>query len=303
MECLNLFLNIDNRMEGGMWLYSHIQNMFDSYMFIPAIKMNYIEKSTLLENLDNRIFDLEDSVSEKDIDDAVGNLSKIEISENDWIRIPLDGCNRKELIGKLHELGFSNFVIPKCWGYEDFKIVYSEVKSIDKKAKFIFLIENPKAYVDLEKILSIYSTDIYGVSLGLHDFSFESGMRNDYMFLRDIRINIMLISRAYFVKPLDVVSMHLQNRVSLEKEILDGFKCGYRGKILIHPYQLEVLQSVEFYSSEEIKEYEGVLKYYYENLKNTDVVFSYNGRVYEKMHMREIDKIVKWGNEFYGTDR
>jgi citrate lyase beta subunit len=271
-------------------------------MFIPANKKKFIDKSLQLEELDHRIFDLEDSVAEKDIEIAIDNLKSIEILKSDWIRIPIGRSEQAELINEIHELGFSNYVIPKYEGYEGFKNIFIDINSINKQAKFILLLENPKAYLDLERTLNEFSSSVYGVSLGIHDFAFESGMKNDYKLLRNIRIKIMLTAKAHSVKPLDVVSMHLKDKKWLEDEILDGFESGYRGKLLIHPYQLEVLNSVEFYTLKQVKEYEKVLKHFKENVKEKDVVFSFNDRVYEKMHIEEIRKIVEWGISFYGTD-
>lgn len=272
-------------------------------MFIPANKKKFIDKSIQLENLDHRIFDLEDSVAEKDIEIAINNIKSIEVSQSDWIRIPIGRDGQVELINDIHKLGFNNYVIPKYAGYAEFKSIFDDVISINKHAKFILLLENPKAYLDLERTLNEFSSSVYGVSLGIHDFTFESGMKNDYKLLRNIRINIMLIAKAHSVKPLDVVSMHLKDKKWLEEEILDGFESGYRGKLLIHPYQLEVLNNFEFYTLEQVKQYEKVLKHFKENIQEKDVVFSFNDRVYEKMHIEEIKKIVEWGIRFYGTDR
>jgi cytoplasmic iron level regulating protein YaaA (DUF328/UPF0246 family) len=53
----------------------------------------------------------------------------------------------------------------------------------------------------------------------------------------------------------------------------------------------------------EVKEYEKVLSYYQEKVKGKEALFFYNGRIYEKMHIKKIEEIVKWGNRFYGTNR
>lgn len=271
-------------------------------MFIPANKKKFIDKSLQIKKLDHRIFDLEDSVAEKDIKNAIKNLGSIEIINSDWIRIPISRDGQVELIKEIQKLGFNNYVIPKYVGHEEFKSIFRDVTSINKHAKFILLLENPKAYLDLERTLNEFSASVYGVSLGIHDFTFESGMKNDYKLLRNIRINIMMIAKAHSVKPLDVVSIHLKDKEWLEEEILDGFESGYRGKLLIHPYQLEVLNNFEFYKLEQVKEYKKVLKHFKENVQEEDVVFSFNDRVYEKMHIEEIKKIVEWGISFYGTD-
>lgn len=277
--------------------------MFESYLFIPANKKKFIDKSSRLVNLDYRIFDLEDSVVKKDLILAIDNLRRTKIFNSDWVRIPIGKTGTDQIIRVVHELGFNNYVIPKFEGYKDFENIYNDIYSVNKQTRLILLLENPKAYLDLEKILAAFSSSIYGVSLGIHDFTYETGMKNDYKLLRNIRTNIMLTAKAYSVIPLDVASMFYKDKKWLEEEILDGFNLGYRGKLFIHPYQLEVLRSVEFYTKSQIEEYERVIKYFTENIQYEDIIFSFNGRVYEKMHIKEIIKVVEWGRTFYGTNR
>lgn len=276
--------------------------MFESYMFVPANKKKFIEKSETLIDLGNRIFDLEDSVFETEFDEAIANLSSVKITKSDWVRIPIGKPYQIEMIEKINKLGINNYVIPKFEGYIDFTRVYLDIIDINKKARMILLIENAKSYIELEKILKEFRESIHGVSLGIHDFTFETGMRNDYKLLKNIRINIMLLGKAYSITPIDVVSIHLKDNQKLIEEILDGFNLGYRSKLLIHPSQLEILNKTEFYSLDEIKEFNEVLKYYNKNIHGKEALFSFNGRVYEKMHIEEIKGIIGWGRKFHETD-
>mgnify|MGYP006284236939 CR=1 FL=1 len=273
--------------------------MIDSYLFIPASEKKFIKKSTNLKNLDYRVFDLEDSVSEELLSTAIKNISKINFSNNDWVRIPINIDYQINLIENISKMGMNNFIIPKIKGYEDFKNIYSEILKINSNAKIILLIENAKIYVELEKILDDFEDNIYGLSLGIHDFTFETNMKNDYRVLTNIRTKILLLARSYEVEPIDVVSMYLKDEEKLRNEIVDGFNLGYRSKFIIHPKQLEILNSVKFYSFKKIKEYKDVLKHYNSTVDYKDSLFSYNDIVYEKMHIQKIKKIVDWGEKFY----
>jgi citrate lyase beta subunit len=164
--------------------------MFESYMFVPANKKRFIDKSLKLEKLDYRIFDLEDSVVDKDFEIAMDNLSKTKILQNDWVRIPFCKSGQARVIRQINELGLNNYVIPKFEGYEEFKSIFFDITSINNKAKLLLLIENPKSYIYIEKILKEFSRFIHGISLGIHDFAFATGMKNDYKLLRSIRMNI-----------------------------------------------------------------------------------------------------------------
>lgn len=275
--------------------------MFKSYFFIPANKKRFLEKVEKMEGIDYRVFDLEDSVLESDLEKSIDLLLNINIKKTDWLRIPLFKNSIRRILGR--GIKINNYVIPKFEGYDDIRRITDDILSVNPNAKFILLLENAKSYIELEKILLEFNKYIHGISLGIHDFTFETGMKNDYMFLRNIRMNIMILAKAYSIEPIDVVSMYLNNEKALKEEIFDGFECGYHSKFLIHPFQLEVLKSISFYTEEQVDEYKKVLSYYQEKIKGKEALFFYKGRVYEKMHIEEIEKIVKWGNEFYGANR
>lgn len=275
--------------------------MFKSYFFIPANKKRFLEKVEKMEGIDYRVFDLEDSILKSDLEKSIDLLLNVNVKKTDWLRIPLFKSSIRNILSK--GIGIDNYVIPKFKGYEDIRKIIEEFLSINPNAKFILLLENAKSYIELEKILLEFNKYIYGISLGIHDFTFETCMKNDYIFLRNIRMNIMILAKAYSVEPIDVVSMYLNNEKALKEEIFDGFKCGYRSKFLIHPFQLEVLKSIPFYTKEEVDEYQKVLSYYYEEIRGKEALFSFNNRVYEKVHIEEIKKIVKWGSEYYGANR
>ncbi|WLR50657.1 aldolase/citrate lyase family protein [Bacillus tianshenii] len=276
--------------------------MFKSYLFIPANKQRFIEKAAKIPQVDYRVFDLEDSVLASNIEQSLRLLSEIEIKETDWLRIPLLESGIRQVILSSSRIGISQYVIPKFAGFQEIEGIIEEILTINRDAKVLLLLENARSYIELEKILAAFSQSIHGVSLGLHDFAYDTGMKNDYKLLRHIRMNIMLLARAYGVEPIDVVSTHLRNEKLLTEEIFDGFEMGYRAKFLIHPFQLEVLKSVSFYTEEEVNEYKKVLQYYEENIRGKEALFSYNDRVYEKMHLEEIKRIVRWGKTLYGTN-
>ena len=209
--------------------------MFSSFLFIPLNKEKYIKKSESLSNLDNRIFDLEDSILSIDFNKALNNIYTVQLRKTDWIRLPKEKYNDHEIIQKLKEIGINNFVIPKFEGFDEFKSIYTELTKIYKEPRMILLIENSNSYIDLEMILKEYNQNIHGVSLGIHDFCFNTGIYNDYKILKDIRLNIMLLANSYSVVPIDVTSIYLTDERKLVEEIIDGFNIGYRAKLLIHP--------------------------------------------------------------------
>lgn len=277
--------------------------MIKNYFFIPASKSKYIQKSETLQGIGNRIFDLEDSILNKDVDYSINLLRQVKQRDTDWVRIPLEISIFEKFIGRILEMGYKNFVIPKFAGIDELTIFLEKILAVNEISKFILLIENPKALVELNEILKKYKNCILGFGLGSHDFSLESGIENDIDYLRHIRINLIILAKAYEKEAIDIVSMSINNKDEFIKEIIDGFKCGYRAKFLIHPLQLEFLNSYPFYSYQEVNKYKEMLSYYETNVKGQEALFSYESRVYEKMHINKFKKIIDWGLKFYGTDR
>jgi len=277
--------------------------MIKNYFFVPANKTRFLEKIPTLTDIDYCVFDLEDSVLSSDIQNAFELLSNFKMKNTDWLRIPLIKSEIKAITLKSMQIGLNNYVIPKFNGFDELRKIIQAIQSVNSKAKFILLIENAKSYIELERILVEFNECIHGVSLGIHDFSFSTGLKNDFVFLRNIRMKLMLLAKAYSVEPIDIVSTNLNNEEDLRDEVLDGLKTGYRSKFLIHPFQLAALKAVPYYEKEEIDSYKKILKYYFDYIDGKEALFTYNGRIYEKMHIEEIKKIVKWGDEFYESTR
>ncbi|MGJ0847511.1 aldolase/citrate lyase family protein [Tissierella praeacuta] len=281
---------------------SYKNNMFSNYFFVPANKSKFLIKSEELNEIDNRIFDFEDSIICTEIDDSLNFLAQILRKNTDWIRLPFNEKLANKIVKVTSKLGYNNYVIPKFNGYEDLKVFIESLESFSCM-KYILLIENSKSLLDLECIIKTYKSQIHGVGLGSHDFSFITGIENNINLLRQIRINILLVCKAYGIEPIDVASMNILNMEEFNNEVLDGFRCGYRAKFILHPNQLNALRMVQFYNKEQIKNWLQILNYFEREVKGKEALFTYDGKVYEKMHIEQIKKIVKWGERYYGTNR
>lgn len=277
--------------------------MFTNYFFIPASRRDMIFKSEKLSGINNRIFDFEDSILKEDIENAVGILDNIEIRDTDWVRIPFEHNVDTSLIEDFTNLGFNNFIIPKFIGQKEANKAIMDILNINENARFIFLIEHPRSYVELKSILKKNHKFIHAVGFGSHDFSLLTGINNDNNLFRQVRLNIAILAKAYNIEAIDVASMNLSDKGSFEEEIRDGYMCGYRSKFILHPFQLETLNNYQFYSLEEISNYRKIYNYYKSEVEGKMALFSYGGKVYEKMHIKQIETILKWGEQFYESDR
>ncbi|MCZ2258630.1 aldolase/citrate lyase family protein [Sporosarcina sp. G11-34] len=277
--------------------------MFENYFFVPANKQQYILKSETLPGINNRIFDFEDSILKEDIDLSIDLLSMTVVRSNDWIRLPSEIPALTKVLKGTHSLGFNNYIIPKFKGIKELTLIIQQILIYNKHPKLILLIENSLALIELKDIINKFDALIYGFGLGSHDFSLDTGIENDLPYLQTIRINLLILAKAYNKEPIDIVSMNISNEKEFRNEIDDGFNCGYRSKFLIHPLQLKMLNNHSYYSFEEVMKYKEILDYFKMNIKDKNALFFYEGKVYEKMHIKKIEQIVNWGIIHYETIR
>lgn len=277
--------------------------MYHPLIFIPSNNNKYLSNSKEFGESATRVFDLEDSIFEKDLHKAIELLKTINITETDWLRPPLNAEYFQFILNEASNMGFINYVIPKCENIIELNSIILKVQRLCPEAKFILLVEHPNILINLNEILKKHASCISGISLGLHDFCSVTDIRNDYKNLRQIRMDILLMAKAYNIKAIDVVSMNIKNRNEFLNEIEDSIDCGYREKFIIHPFQLELINNYKHYSSGEIDRYIEIINYYRSEIAEKKAVFSYKGQVYEKMHIKKIEKIAEWGKKYYGTNR
>src|SRR5690625_3486886 len=102
--------------------------MIRGYLFIPANKPRFIEKSLELEGVNHRIFDFEDSVSSFDVEKAILNVNKQTVKPSDWVRIPLTD-QFQGIANELIKKGYRNVIVPKVKDKEHFSEVISQLRS------------------------------------------------------------------------------------------------------------------------------------------------------------------------------
>lgn len=273
--------------------------MLKTFFFIPANNKKFIKKApSIVANY--YIYDLEDSISKNEKSIAIENLRKIQITENTYVRPNLyndDGTINSKLILELIEIGFKNFLIPKVSDLIQIQALNEIVKISNKrfdKFNFILLIEHPAGIINLTEIIRSKLLNIKFVGLGNYDYSNAMGMKHTLDNLSYARNSILNIAKAHNIEAIDIVSLNLDAEEEFINEVLNGFSMGFDAKFIIHPKQIQVLNKIQFYSDEEIKE--ALLVYpYILDIKNEKISLKkINGRIYEKPHIKRIINIVNW---------
>ncbi|MBO6523624.1 MAG: hypothetical protein JJ971_07370 [Balneolaceae bacterium] len=264
--------------------------MLRSYFFIPADKRKFIEKVEELR-ADFFVFDLEDSVARTDLEEAIDNIKKIKAKSNYLIRLNSIFDIEQSFFNQFVKRGFSNFILPKVGSIEELEII-NQRSVKDKYLKFILLIENPKLLIQLPEILNKLGDQITGLGLGSHDFANQMGMDHTYLNLQFARNMLLVYGKAYGKEVIDIASMELYNVKNIKQEIYEAYSSGHDGKFFIHPFQLKQLETVNFFSAEELELAQQVISIIG---KETDFKpFKVHGRIIEKPHVSRFKRIIKW---------
>lgn len=266
-----------------------------SYFFIPASKQKFLNKVGEIP-ADHLVFDLEDSIAIDEIDEAILSLSAIKgrISNRDFIRIPWYIGNPERtfsIIGKLRESGFYNYFLPKIESLNELHLLYKSYPDIFS-AKIILLIENPKLLLNLQEVLNSYSFS--ALAFGSHDYAAFMNMKHNEKNLLWPRQYILNFAKAQLIESLDIAPMNINDEDSLILEYQAAYELGYEGKMLIHPFQLEVLNKMTYFSQEDI-EIALELEKYIDSIggKENFIIHRIADKVIERPHLNKYLSILK----------
>lgn len=265
--------------------------MIDSYFFIPGDKPNYLNKIDTI-NADYIVIDLEDAVSINNKQLAIELVLALTFNQNMFVRVPFfDECYSKSQLKALINKFEGQVVLPKINTFDDINKVISISETTE--LKMIVLIENPTSFLATPEILKMFSNQIHAIGFGSHDFCSITGIKHTLEHLKHYKRQLILSAKAYNVNFLDGVDLDLKNFDQFKKECVFAFEAGADGKFIIHPLQLEELRKVDYMTNEEINQ----LKLVYEKIKDVSMndidVFTIDGKVYEKPHVKRIKYLIE----------
>ncbi len=274
--------------------------MLKSYFFIPANSSKFISKIDSLAS-DYFILDMEDAISDNETELAFHNLETITIQENYYVRPRVFSSKNGQLdlsiMEKLLINGFSNFVIPKISEGSELAAIKDCIVSSSKTdindIRVILLVENPKCLLNINNIIESNILNIVGLTLGSHDYTNVMGMKHTHENLNFSRHLILNTAKANNIEAIDIASMNIYD-LEFGEECKSAFQMGYESKFILHPTQLKILKSAEYYSPNEVEEaklvYSKIL-----NMGSKDFsLVKINGKVFEKAHINRINNIIEW---------
>ncbi len=265
--------------------------MLESYFFIPADREDFLNKIPEIK-ADHFIIDFEDSVAHSEFEDSLNNLSthfnlkEYYVRPNLWLNQKFTTDSLRKLVAK----GVKKVVLPKIKTLAQVK----EIFKVGNFSKVILLVETPDLLLALPKVIEEYDSYIDGIGFGSQDFGMYTNINQSNSYMNHVRFQINLIASKFEKKFIDTASMLIEKTDEFEQECINAFNMGCSGKFLIHPKQLNVLNSAEYYSDAEISWAQKALNKIGNKAVEEVKAYKIDGMVLEKPHLQKIKKIQKY---------
>ncbi len=270
--------------------------IFRTYLYVPGIQEQMLLKAPE-RGADAYILDVEDSVPLLEKNRARGMVSKA---------LPDIGRRtRAALFVRVNGIGTDQFVddllsvvdtplagiwVPKIESPRQIPVVETLLKEAEKRrglligsVELIVMIESALGLVHVYPILKA-SQRIVGVALGGEDYALDLDITRTESAeeLNYARQRIAVAARAAEVQAIDMVFPDVNNEPGLIANTQAGRRMGFRGKQVIHPKQVAVVNQLLSPSEEELSRARAVVSAYEEGEKSGKGAVALNGQMIDR---------------------
>jgi len=282
-----------------------------SLLFVPGNSMRMITKAASLA-ADGIIFDLEDAVPLADKETArimVRDSIKAVKSDRIYLFVRVNALITgltAEDIQFVAVDGLDGILLPKAEARSD----VAELDGMLEKAEraqglktgifqIIPLVETAKGVINAYEIATA-SQRIVAVGFGAGDFYRDMGRSASFLTpeqteLLFARSQTVIASRAAGLSALDTAFFGLlTDREGFEREALIALQLGFKGKMLIHPTQIEIANRIFSPSPEEAAEARKVVAAFEEAQSRGLGAVSFEGKMIDIMSYRQAKDLVNF---------
>jgi citrate lyase subunit beta/citryl-CoA lyase len=273
-------------------------DLLRSWMFVPGHRQRMIDKAMGL-NVDAIMLDIEDGVAPGEKESArtlIGGALGRERPPNSperFVRINDIGHARMDAdLKAVLRKGLNGLVLPKVDTPEEVLKVEAIVKKREPElgmsagaVRLLVAIESPKGLLNAPTIAAC-SERVIGLMFGAEDFGRELGLPTS----REAEARDMIYARSALV--VAAASAHVQSVDGVWVDLKDteglwGFarqsrRLGFSGMSLIHPSQIDPINSVFSPTPEEIDYAKQVVKAYEEAVARGDGSISFGGQLIDR---------------------
>jgi citrate lyase subunit beta/citryl-CoA lyase len=240
-----------------------------SWLFVPGHKERMVQKSGGLP-VDAVMLDIEDGVPPDQKELARALIARVLEEEGTadgptrFVRINAIGHPRMEAdLEAVLRPGLKGLVLPKVesedavWEVEGIVASRESERGLEEgSVRFLVAIESPKGLIRAPIIASC-SPRVMGLIFGAEDFGRELGLpvmrEKEARELIYARSSLAVAAAGSHIQAVDGVWPDITDADGLRRDALQARRLGYNGKSLIHPSQIEAINSVFSPSLEEVQ--------------------------------------------------
>lgn len=237
-----------------------------SLLFVPSNNKKFIDKAKVL-NADIICLDLEDSVPLDDkasarqmVVEALNARSEFRAEVYVRVNSYASGMLQEDLKAVMQK-GVNGIVVPKVSDATEVSAISKLMDELEHQHRIdkgsiemMPSIESAKGVVNAYHIAS-ESPRTSALVFGVFDFLFDMGL--DYtengMEYAYARAKVPVDARAAGVYAIDSIWQKIDDSEGLIRDATEGMRLGYKGKSIIHPFQIEPVHKIFVPNKEEVE--------------------------------------------------
>jgi citrate lyase subunit beta/citryl-CoA lyase len=278
-----------------------------SMLFTPGNSMRMIRKTGTL-GADAVILDLEDAVpmSEKEtarifVKDSVEQVGVRGLDVFVRINARITGLAAEDLTWTIQP-GLAGVVLPKTESREDVLEVDKWIGELERERgmkpgglALVTLLETARGVLDAKEIATA-SKRIIALAFGAVDFTrdMRTSLSVEGTEIFYAQSHVALVARAVGLLAIDSPCIEIADSEKLVQEAQRARQLGYRGKLLIHPNQIEPVHAVFSPSEEEVAYATRVVAAFKQGEAQGLGAISLEGRMIDVANARQAEELLSW---------
>jgi citrate lyase subunit beta/citryl-CoA lyase len=269
-----------------------------TWMFVPGHRQRMIEKALGL-SADAIMLDIEDGAPPNEKDNArkiiAETLSQTSLAGSParFVRVNAIGHERMEQdLKSVVQPGLHGLVLPKVETVEEVLTAAAMVNQHEKNRgiaaetiKFLVAVESPKGLLNAAA-LAACCPRIVGLMFGAEDYGRELGLptarESEARELLYPRASLAVAAAAAHVQSVDGVWVDLNDADGLRRFATQSRRLGFTGMSLIHPSQIDPINTVFSPSISEVEYAQQVLQAFTEAVARGDGSIAFGGQLIDR---------------------
>jgi len=274
-------------------------------LFVPGNNMRMLHKAGTLD-ADAIIIDLEDAVPMEDKETArVFVREGIETvgKEESMVFVRVNGLATGLASQDLEESvceGLDGIVLPKAESSKDILDAEAILEKIEKQKGLrvgsiiiVPILETAKGVLNAAEV-AVASKRVAGLSFGAVDFTRDLGvsLSKEGVELSYPRAYVALAARAAGIPAIDTVFIDIMDREGLIRDSKAAKQLGFRGKLLIHPNQIQPVNEVFSPTQQEVEYCKKVVAAFKEAQARGAGAISLDGKMIDYANYRQAEDVL-----------